>query len=75
MEEHTLENIPYDNETEAERAARVLQELQDEYESIGYRRKLTKRHKVIRSEQAAWLEVLERVDAGAAAEIRERLGL
>lgn len=57
------------------RLREAIDRLEEEYQSIGYRKKLTKKHKVIRSEQERLLQLLSRVSPKDAEEISERLGL
>lgn len=57
------------------RLREAIDRLEEEYQSIGYRKKLTKKHKVIRSEQERLLQLLSRISPKDAEEIRERLGL
>lgn len=57
------------------RLREAIDRLEEEYQSIGYRKKLTKKHKVIRSEQERLLQLLSRISPKDAEEISERLGL
>lgn len=57
------------------RLREAIDRLEEEYQSIGYRKKLTKKHKVIRSEQERLVQLLSRISPKDAEEISERLGL